>query len=778
MEKILDRIAADLILIIPDDMQALAGLHEAFSQLSIQADEISPTASVVAQSCANHVEKIILREVDDPESILKMLNGAVTGLQGIIRDKREPEEVSFPTAILNLSVKEDTPEADLPGEPMPEEPAAECNSLGENDLRLSLEGNDSSLVAEFISEAEEHCATAEQMLMDLETDPRNKEAIDAIFRSFHTIKGAAGFMELTPISMLAHESETLLDLARQETVIIADRIADAVFESIDAMRALLKGVEEVLNDGGSFDSADIVSEHVSQLRQLIAKAGNGDDDDMFEDNTPQRVGDKLVEMGAVSQREIEEALKHKKSSDEKIGETLVRQGKVTAKAVVHALRDQKGKTVGTAVKEMVKIDTERLDKLVDTIGEMVIAESMVGQDEEILALASTKVNKNISHLNKITRELQEMGMAMRLVPIQATFRKLARAVRDLARKSGKQVDLKLSGEDAEVDRSIVENIGDPLMHMIRNSLDHGLETSTERMASGKTKAGTVWIRAFHKGGNIYLEIEDDGKGLDKEKIMAKAKEKGLLANNKDLTDREIYNLIMLPGFSTASKVTDISGRGVGMDVVKKNIEAMRGHLEIDSEPGKGTKFSMRLPLTLAIIDGMLVGIGKEQLIIPTLSVVKSLPVSPDMIHTVNGLHEMITLRGEVIPLHRIRRLFGLPFSSKDDVDSTVVIVEDMERKIGLVVDHLYGQRQTVIKNLGPLFQNKKWIAGGAILANGNVGLIIDISGISEMAKTFTFDQNAKGTSVSEGLDISIDTEIDKDESTIVSSQEDLYPMTV
>ena len=590
---------------------------------------------------------------------------------------------------------------------------------------------DTSLLGDFINEAREHCATAEQCLMDLETGSDNENAINAIFRAFHTIKGAAGFLDLAPILELAHESETLLDLGRKGTVAIEGVVADTTFDAVDALRKLFDGLEQALTTGKPFDGSEVMIHTLHNVKRLVANP-----DDVKPVTPDQRVGDILISRKTITQEQIDRALANRSEPDEKLGETLIKQRLVESKKIAHALRDQKTarkETGGKALKEVVKIDTERLDRLVDTIGELVIAESMVGHDSEILSIASSKVSRNITHLNKITRELQEMGMAMRLVPVKPTFQKLARAVRDLTKKSGKDVDLIMTGEDTEVDRSIIEQIGDPLMHMIRNSVDHGIESTDERATTGKPAVGKVWLRAFHKGGNIHFEIEDDGKGLDKELILVKAREKGLIDGNREMTDKEIFNLIFHPGFSTAKCITDISGRGVGMDVVKKNLESMRGHLDIESAAGKGTKFTMKLPLTLAIIDGMLVSVEDEKYIIPTLSIVESLVLTPDMVKTVADSDEMINLRGKLIPLVRINQLFGLKSEPLDAGENTVVVVEDSERMIGLVVNKLLGQQQTVIKSLGGMFQGQKWISGGAILSDGTIGLIVDVGGVVNLA---------------------------------------------
>ncbi len=752
--KMVEAAAVAVVMVDVEDLPALATLHEQFLRIGEAAVDASGIIARAAAAAARLVGKIMLSDVPDKPQALATVGDAVAAIQSLVRDNRSEAEVVFPAALV-LDGRLPSPKEESPGRQgtagderpadtaakfvesapasTPKRSSSTAVSLGHSSERepliINLGNSDTSLLGEFITEAREHCATAEQQLMDLETGGNDEAAINAIFRCFHTIKGAAGFLDLKPISVLSHESETLLDLARKGTVTVAGTAADIVFDAIDVMRKLLDGVETVMKSGGSFDGTAVTASVLDRLRLLLE---NPDAASLGE--APARVGDILVDMGAVSQEAIDAALTHKEKDGEKLGETLVRQGVVSAKAVARALREQHARKGGpSVVKEMVKIDTERLDRLIDTIGELVVAESMVGQDEEILSLVSPKVTRNVSHLNKITRELQEMGMAMRLVPVRPTFQKLARAVRDLTRKSGKEVDLVLAGEETEVDRSIVENIGDPLMHMIRNSVDHGIEAPEEREAAGKPRTGQIAIKAYHRGGNIHFDVCDDGRGLDREKILAKAREKGLLDAGKEPTDHEIYNLILLPGFSTAQKVTDISGRGVGMDVVKKNIELMRGHLDIASTLGRGTTFCMKLPLTLAIIDGMLIKVEDERFIIPTLSIVESLSLFQDQVFTVTGRAKMINLRGELLPLVSISELFGLRSVTQANAGKTVVVVEDAARRVGLIVDTLLGQRQTVIKSLGSTFAAQKWVAGAAILSDGSVGLILDVSGIALLA---------------------------------------------
>jgi two-component system chemotaxis sensor kinase CheA len=328
-----------------------------------------------------------------------------------------------------------------------------------------------------------------------------------------------------------------------------------------------------------------------------------------------------------------------------------------------------------------------------------------------------------------------------MMPVKSTFQKMGRLVHDLAKRTGKKVELAVSGEDTELDKGVVDGIGDPLVHMIRNAVDHGLEATSEaRVKAGKPETGRIDLRAFHKGGNIVIEVQDDGRGLDREAILKKATERGLIREGEQLSDRDIFNLIFLPGFSTAKVVTDVSGRGVGMDVVRKNIDALRGQVEIQSQAGVGTKFSIRLPLTLAIIDGMVVRVGRERYIIPTISIVMSLRTRTGDVKSILNRGEMLSFQGDLIPLFRIDRTFGIEGAVSVPEDGLVIIVEEDGRRAGLLADALLGQQQIVIKTLGESMRGIPGISGGAIMPDGNVGLIMDVGGLVRLS------QNAQGVS--------------------------------
>ncbi len=371
----------------------------------------------------------------------------------------------------------------------------------------------------------------------------------------------------------------------------------------------------------------------------------------------------------------------------------------------------------------------KLDNLVDMVGELVIAQSILAQDPAIQALADERLTRRLSQLKRITSDLQRTSMSMRMVPIRQTFQKMARLVRDLSRKSGKAVDLVLAGEETELDRKVVEEINDPLMHMVRNSIDHGVESGERRRDAGKPATATLRLSAYHQGGSIVIEIADDGAGLDADRILDKARRNGLVGEGVALPAAEIHQLIFQPGFSTADVVTEISGRGVGMDVVRRNIDALRGRIDIQTARGQGTTFFIRLPLTLAIVDGILVGVGPERFVIPTFAVRESLRPQPGQIHRAQGRSCMVQVRERLIPILHLGDHFGVDGARPDVHDSTIVVIEDNERPVALAVDSLLGKQEVVIKSLGEMFTAVKGVAGGAILGDGRIGLILDAAGL-------------------------------------------------
>jgi two-component system chemotaxis sensor kinase CheA len=358
---------------------------------------------------------------------------------------------------------------------------------------------------------------------------------------------------------------------------------------------------------------------------------------------------------------------------------------------------------------------------------------MLGDDFEMSRLERLK--EGLAQLERHTRELQESVMQIRMVPISFSFSRFPRLVHDLSTKLGKQIDLRMTGESTEVDKTVIEKIGDPLVHLVRNSLDHGIESPQERVAAGKPPTGTVHLGASHRGGNIVIEIRDDGRGLPRDRILAKAVERGLVDPEDDLSDKDVYDLIFQPGFSTAEQVSDVSGRGVGMDVVRRNINELGGAIEIDSAPGQGSAIIIRLPLTLAILDGQTIRIGSETYIVPLVSIVESIQLKPSMLNTVLGKGETFTLREEYLPIVRMHEVFGVEdHDAKALTDGILVVVEGEGRKCGLFVDDLLGQQQVVIKSLEANYHRVEGISGATILGDGSVALILDIPGLMRLSK--------------------------------------------
>lgn len=380
--------------------------------------------------------------------------------------------------------------------------------------------------------------------------------------------------------------------------------------------------------------------------------------------------------------------------------------------------------------ETVRVDRERLDELINQIGELVIGASMV--EQEVNQVTGGRSLESLAALGKIVRDLQEMSLGLRMVPIAATFQKMNRVIRDVAKKLNKKIEFTTEGDETELDKTVVDQISDPLVHMVRNAADHGIESPEERLLAGKSETGTVNLRAFQQGGNVYIELQDDGRGLNRRKILEKAIERGVVPSDANLTDNEICGLIFQPGFSTADTVTDVSGRGVGMDVVRRNVEALQGSVSIRSEEGKGSVLSVRLPLTLAILDGLLIRLSGEVFVIPLLSVIESICVQPNEIKQIVSVGEVIQLRGEIVPLIRLHDRLGIYDADSSRDQTLLVIVEDQGRRFALGVDELLGQQQVVIKNLETNFRKVPGVAGATILGDGRVALILDVYGVSSV----------------------------------------------
>jgi len=621
----------------------------------------------------------------------------------------------------------------------------------EDALNYMPEDADFDLIAEFLSEGAELISNAEESLLILENDPDDMSAVNTVFRAFHSVKGTSGFLDLELLAVLGHHAESLLSRVRDGKIRYVGRYADVALRALDMIKGLMHGIEKSLNGDplkkpAGYDELIKILQNPSKIEnseKIVQKIDSQKDvppldtqgmaTEQTKEEISPRVGDILVSQGKIKRETLEEIAANK--GDKPIGEAILEKNAVSITDLGLAIREQsraKG-SIQKTVQTSVRVATDRLDRLIDMVGELVIAYSMVTEDRIVSNSDDHEFQKRVSHASKIVRELQNMTMSLRMVPLKTTFNKMSRLIRDVSKKIGKKVNFIIEGEDTEIDRNMADAIKDPLVHMVRNAVDHGIETPDERKRIGKPNEGNVKLSAYHSAGSVVVEIEDDGKGLNKDEIFAKSIERGLINEGSSLTEREIFNMIFEPGFSMAKSITDVSGRGVGMDVVRKNIEAIRGQTEIQSEPGKGSVFQMRLPLTLAIIDGMVIRVGPETYVIPTLSIVSSIKPEPENISTVLDQGEMLSLQGKLLPLFRLGNLFCLEAQKKREEIELVVVVEDEGKLAGLVIDELIGRQQVVIKTLGETMMNIHGIAGGAIMPNGRVGLVLDVGGVVKLA---------------------------------------------
>ena len=580
---------------------------------------------------------------------------------------------------------------------------------------------DRSLLGDFIAESRESMAGAEAALLELEANPEDIEAVNTVFRAFHTVKGTAAFMGLDRLAEFAHHAESLLSRVRDRELPYTQAVANLSLRSNDLLAEFLDAVERSVNSG---DAITLPTDYVALMHDLLNADAVLAGHDTCNGTPP---------AAAVTASGPAAATVSVTTGDAASGiASAVSLVRVTPASTTAAVARSSTKVDADL---SVRVRTDRLDRLIDMVGELVIAQSMLAADPAVVAPGQHDLVKKVSHAGKIMRELQDLSMSMRMVPLKSTFQKLTRLVRDVALKAGKVVELVTDGEETELDRNMVDAIADPLVHMVRNAVDHGVESPADRAAAGKPRAGRVKLAAFQQGGSVIVELRDDGRGLNRDRILAKAIEKGLVAPNHSLTESEINALIFAPGFSTAEQITDISGRGVGMDVVRRNIESIRGRIDIQSVLGKGTIFQIRLPLTLAVTDGMLVRVGDERYIVPLTSISLSFRPEPDMLSAIPPRGEVVMLRGEVLQVVRLHEMFAIRNAVTDPADAILMIIGDGEHRVALLVDQLLGQQQVVAKALGDGVGEIPGISGGAILSDGRVGLIIDVARMTSLARS-------------------------------------------
>ncbi len=584
-----------------------------------------------------------------------------------------------------------------------------------------MDSETQEIVDYFLTESREALVEVEPLLISLESDggTPDRDSIDRIFRLFHSMKGSAGFLEFSHVESVTHHAETLLDMVRQGQKALDEDVVNLLCRAVDFTNDALDVIESTYSDN---DLAANASGLINRLKEATsapaapAAPAAASEDGLAVVSAP--AGDAkpsnaleaaLLSSGALAPTELA------KNNNPEAAEA--------AEAAPSAPEPKKRRRA-----EYLRVDVRKLDQLMDLMGELIIAETAVTHGPPAAEAGVDGLPNAAVQLNRVTRGLQDVVMSLRMVPIEPTFKKMVRLVRDLSKRQSKKVQLEIEGQETEVDKSVVEAIADPMVHLIRNAIDHGIESEEDRIAAGKPPEGHVQLAARQQAGEIRIVVRDDGKGLAREQILAKAISKGLVnGDGSELSDNEVFRLIFEPGFSTAAAVTDISGRGVGMDVVKQNIEAVKGRVDIESKLGVGTTFTLRIPLTLAIIEGMLVQVGDTRFTIPMLSIRETVRVDGCQVTRLTNGQQVVKIRQQLVPLFRLNEFYNIQSKTERIEDGLLVVVEDGHDMLCLLVDELVGQRQTVIKSLSGYLGNVRGLAGCTVLGDGSISLIIDVA---------------------------------------------------
>ncbi len=591
---------------------------------------------------------------------------------------------------------------------------------------MAIDCEDQELLEGFLAETTELLEKLDDDLITLEKSPEDAELMNRIFRSIHTVKGASSFLGFDMLVKVTHKTEDVLNRLRKGELFLNPEIMDVILEAVDLVKTLVADIK-----GGDIVERDLEGT-ISKLIPFLSE--NATEATVLAPSAAQK------EKSATAPPAPESAAQPapEAAPQEAVAPAAAATAPVVQPKPQQVKEPQKPAPKGEdlADNSTVRVDVKRLDDLMNQVGELVLERNRMIQlhSDYQTGLDPTGFGDDFGKLSKrlnfVTSELQMQVLKMRMLPVEKVFKKFPRIVRNLARDLGKEVDLVIIGEETELDRSVVDEIGDPLIHLIRNALDHGLETPDERLASGKDRTGTVVLSAAHEGNQIVISIKDNGRGIDPEKISKKALEKGLVTEEAlaSMGNREILDLLFLPGFSTKEQTTDLSGRGVGMDVVRTNIRKLNGIIEIKNDVGHGTEFILKLPLTLAIIQSLLVEVEKEVYSIPLASVIETMRVSKSEFHMIGG-QEVLKLRDSVLPLLRLQQTFSCQEVYTDRDTCYVVIVGVAEKRIGLIVTRLLGQQEVAIKSLGKFLANLPGIGGSTIMGDGRVALIVDPIGL-------------------------------------------------
>ena len=586
----------------------------------------------------------------------------------------------------------------------------------------------------FSQESTDVLEEAEQALLSLEKATPDERAalVSEAFRNLHSFKGNCGFMQLGDMEKLSHKMENVLGAMRDGTLSPNDQNVNFLLKSLDLLKSALNSL--IGGGTGAIPSCKGMLRFFDEMvLNAVSPAAPAAIPTPPELPPPPPAPSKAEPQAPQTQPSSTASAPAPAPAPKPAPAVPKKTVAVPDEAPVKELPVSTGPVASVARRD-IRVDVDKLDSLINLVGELIIAEAMVLRNPVLLSIENESLDRGIHQLRRVSTDLQDIAMSVRMVPLATTFRRMIRLVHDTAHKNGKQAGLVLIGEDTEVDKNVIEQIGDPLVHIIRNSVDHGIEPADVRMAAGKPPEGKIEIEARHEGGEVWIIIRDDGRGLNRDKILAKATERGLLRGPaEELTDEEIYAFIFLPGFSTADKITDVSGRGVGMDVVKKNIEKLNGKVRAKSVPGKGTDITLQIPLTMAIIDGMLVRVGDSQYTLPLLAIRECIPrPSKDRITITPDGTESLLVRGELIPVLRLHEVFCKKGAETDLSMGILVVVQSEDGPVALLVDELLGQQETVIKGLSSYLGTARGFSGCTVMGNGEVSLIIDIGGLVKM----------------------------------------------
>lgn len=668
---------------------------------------------------------VVYATVDALRKLIETTERDYTDEAGAADAAAQTEKVSALIASLRASKTKapggKSPTADAPtekrgAEPQPTAAAAEESAIANEILLTDLVTRD--MAQRFVGECSDLVDRAEKIALAMNPREKSAESINDLFRAIHTIKGNSGFFGYAYLESQCREFESILDRARQAGTPPGEALVNTAIAAIDRIRSAIASL--TIKDASPEDkkpesTAETPSANVAAPPQPAEY---------------KPLGEILVDMGVVKDEVIQEALDEQ---ERPLGEILVQKGVVDKESIEEALKIQKERETpnGQAsaqdiVRKEIRVDTGKLDKLFELVGELITAESMVINSPDLAGLKLDNFAKSFASLNKISREIQETTMMIRMIPLDGLFQKMTRLVRDLSRKMNRPVNFLVSGQDTEMDKNVIEQVSDPLVHILRNAIDHGIEPREKRVASGKSETGTVTMNAKYEGSEIWISVRDDGAGLNREKIVAKAMSKGMIKGDPaNLADKDVWAFIFEPGFSTAEVVSDVSGRGVGLDVVKKNLEHIRGRIEIKTIPGEGTEFTLAIPLTMAIIDGITVRVGANRYSLPLGDIIEFFKLTPGQITRTGRSEETVNIRSEFLPLIKIGEVFKVRDAIYDPLEGIVIVVQNNGRKACLLIDEVVGNQQIVVKSLSEYLGKVDGVSGCSILGDGGVSFIID-----------------------------------------------------